>query len=130
MQVCVFFCAVFSLCSVNDLVCAMYGIDVVLCAGFNMCYVQFAAANLVALLRACLASLGRESPDKGPGEGPNKSPREGPNKRLCHVEGVIPEESAHHPSLANGLRILQTKNDHEWARGPQKCMSLGKCCTH
>ena len=28
-----------------------------LCAGFSLCYVQFAVTNLVASLRACLASL-------------------------------------------------------------------------
>ena len=28
-----------------------------LCVGFSLCYVQFAVTNLVASLRACLASL-------------------------------------------------------------------------
>ena len=44
---------------VGDLVCVMCGIKSVLCAGFSLCYVQFAVTSLVASLRACLASLGR-----------------------------------------------------------------------
>ena len=38
-------------------VCVMCRLLSALCAGFSLCYVQFAVTNLVASLRACLASL-------------------------------------------------------------------------
>ena len=41
------------------LVCVVGGIHFVLCMAFSLCYVQLAGMNLVAWLRACLASLGR-----------------------------------------------------------------------
>ena len=68
----------FSLRYVRSLVCVMYGISFVLCAGFGLCHMQFAATNLFASLRACLATLGRERPNNGPREGPLLGTREGP----------------------------------------------------
>ena len=50
-------CPDFGLCYVRDLVCVMDSLQPVLYAGFGLCYVQFAVTNLVASLRACLASL-------------------------------------------------------------------------
>ena len=58
--------------------CIMCGIQFGLCASFSLFYVQFAPTNPVASFRACLASLGRQDPNKGPREGTNKGPRKGP----------------------------------------------------
>ena len=59
-------------CCMSDvryLVSVMCGTESVLCADFSLCHVRFAATSLVASLRACLASLGRDDPNKGPMEG-------------------------------------------------------------
>ena len=66
-----------------------------LCVGFSLCYVwvlvcvmsSFAATNLVAPLKACLASFFGEGPNQGAREVSNKGPRDGSNNQLCHVEG-------------------------------------------
>ena len=50
-------CVGYSLCYVRDLVRVTCSLYYVLCALFSLCYVQFAVTNLVASLRACLASL-------------------------------------------------------------------------
>ena len=58
--ICVCMCYVFSCCArvmFLLLVCVLCRLSSVLCAGFSLCYVQFAVTNLVASLRACLASL-------------------------------------------------------------------------
>ena len=75
------------------LVCVFY-VQIHVC---DMCifmpsvsYVQFAAMNLVSSLRVCLASLGREGPNKVPMVQPNKGsreelnmgPRQGPSRVL------------------------------------------------
>ena len=49
--------------------CLMCRLEYVLWTGFSTLCEQFAATNLVASRRACLASLGREGPSKGPREG-------------------------------------------------------------
>ena len=52
-------CAVFRLCYMQQLVCAMCSIQSVLCAFVSLCYVYVAVTTLVASLRTYLASLGR-----------------------------------------------------------------------
>ena len=51
-------CAGFGLGYVQPLVCAMRNLQSVLCVVFGLCNVQFAVTNLVACLRACVASFG------------------------------------------------------------------------
>ena len=63
-------CAVVSKCDVRDLVCVMCGMGFMLRAAFSLCDVQFAATNLVASLRTCVASIRREGPNIGPTGGP------------------------------------------------------------
>ena len=75
VQICVVLGAVFSLCCVRDLVCAR----------LSLCDVQFAATNMAASLRECLASMGRKEPREDPTETLNRGPREAPNNLLCHV---------------------------------------------
>ena len=51
--------AVFSLSSVQLLVCGVFSRQLVLCAVSSLCYMQLTVMILVASLRACLASLSR-----------------------------------------------------------------------
>ena len=51
-------CAEFSMCNLQICVCPSCIFEFVLCTYFSLCHVQFAATNLVARLRASLASLG------------------------------------------------------------------------
>ena len=59
------------MCYLWALVCLMWGIQFVLCAVVSLCHVQFAVTNLIASLRACLASLGEQGPKgRAQGKGP------------------------------------------------------------
>ena len=57
------------MCYAWVVVCVMCWIDDVLCTVFSLHYKKFAITILVAWLRAYLASLGRDGPNKGRREG-------------------------------------------------------------
>ena len=54
------------------------------CVGFSLRCVYFAAKNLVASLRECFASLGREGPNKGPRQRSLLGSREGGRWHINH----------------------------------------------
>ena len=94
-------CAGLCMFYVRCLVCVVSGTQYVLCVGFSLCCVQFASTHLVASLRACLASLGREWPKKGTRKAPNKRQRE---DCLCHVGELMRGGATHHPPVLTALR--------------------------
>ena len=66
---------IFIMSYVQVLVCVMCCVWSALCAAFSVCCAQLAATNLVASLRACVASLGgKGSVRQGPREGPKAMP--------------------------------------------------------